>query len=308
MFLGVRSYNDSASCHDYESARRTLERTSLTPKTKRPRVEKLWGYHLGMSRNHGVTWVREMQDKGYEGAIAFRLHDTDVVIWRPDNSFELENWGSVTTSGFARTFLPGGVNLAHPVTRRGGTGGYVGTHYRVEGEWWVCCGATPRFRQHGDDWLPDEDTVDKVAFPELTSRAAARDLAAELHLRDFETWLSTAPHFTEIEHEGWDVEDCMDALRERDFMQASKHLPLTHDTGAYGTKLKIIPIITGERDMHVTTSALGKLKLAAWEQCGLLRKEIFRTLPMTEFNRRMQRVKALARLDHTTTWHYGPRR
>jgi hypothetical protein len=306
MYIGVRSYESAARCHDYESARRTLERTSVTPKRKLPRAEQQFGYHLGMGTNHGVTWVREMRDEGYEGAIAFRLYDTDVVIWHPDNSVEIDNFGTVTTGGFARTFLPSGLDLCHPVERRNGpTGGHKGIRYCVEqwhngrymqGTYNLCFGGLPRFRQHGEHWLPDEDTLDEIEFPEIADRKAQRAVAQKYSLRDFDNWLAMAPLLMRIEHDEWDIHECADALLKRDFDRAAAFLPLTHDTGAYGTDLKIIPIVTSSREHHVTVSAIAKLKLALWDLEGLVETVSFKTISRAEFDRRMRRVKQMQAL------------
>lgn len=322
MYCGVRSYQNVAACHDYESARRSLEKASKTP-TGRTRKQGQFGFHLGMSSNHGVTWVRECDEPGYEGAIAFRLYNTDVVIWHPDNSVEIDNYGTVTTGGFASTFLPDGLSLAHPVERcRGASGGHKGIYYRAEPEpgesteGWraysagrrVCFGGLPRFRLHGEHWLPDEDTLDTITFPEITDRKGQREVSGKYSLRDFDNWLSMAPMHMRVEHEEWDLDECADALLKRDFLQAAKHLPLTLDTGAYSTKLKIIPIITSQRDHHVTVSTIGKLKLALWEHEGCIGKREFTTISTTEFDRRMQRVRQMRQLDIPGARTYGPPR
>lgn len=309
MYLGVRSYESAASCHDYETARRSLERTSKTP-TGRNRKEKTYGYHLGMGSNHGVTWVRE----GEDGEIIFRLYDTDVVTWHPNNSVEIDNFGTVTTGAFARTFLPSGISLSHPSTRRGETGGHRGIRYCVEapryderfyGRYNLCFGGLPCFRLHGEQWLPDEDTLDTVSFPEITDRKAQRAVSAKYHLKDFDNWLSMAPRHMRIEHDCWDVHDCADALLKRDFTLASMFLPLTTESRSYGTELKIIPIITRNRDQHITASCISKLKLALWDLEGLIEKRSFTTIAADEFERRMQRVKQMRALG-LDGYSFGP--
>lgn len=155
----------------------------------------------------------------------------------------------------------------------------------------------PRFRQHGEHWLPDEDTLDEIKFPEILDRKAQRGVSAKYHLRDFDNWLSMAPRHMRIEHDCWDVHDCADALLKRDFTLASMFLPLTTESKSYGTELKIIPIITSFRDQHVTASCISKLKLALWDLEGLIETVSFKTIACDEFDRRMQRVKAMKRPD-----------
>lgn len=296
MYLGVRSYEDALACHDYETARRSLERASLTPKLGRKREPKAFGYHMGRSSTHGVTWVRECTDKGYEGAIAFRLYNTDVVIWHPDNSVEIDNFGTETTSAFARAFLPSKMSLYHTTKRCGELGGHKGVGYYDGEEWRLCWGGLPRFRLHDNVWLPDEDTLDEVRFPELSDRKVARAVSAKYHLKDFDTWLSMAPMHIRIEHDCWDIHDCADALLKRDFALAAMFLPLTYEPRGFGTELNIIPIVTRRHGAHITTGALAKLKLALWDLEGLIETVSFKTIASSEFARRMRRVRAMQQL------------
>lgn len=311
MFLGVTSHHDAKSVASFADAQAALERASKTP-TGKTRKLKREGYHLGMNRSHGVTWVRPDSD----GSIAFTLYDTDVITWYPDNSFVVDNFGSVTTQGFASRFTPDGIHLRYPVTRRGETGGDRGiTYHMVGGNDWrerwrsarICFGGLVRFRANAaGGWEPDEDTIDKIVFPEL-DRVASRGLAKKFHLRDFETWLGVAPHHLELEHEGFDVGHCALALKHRDFATAACHLPLVkmdgfgrcHDEHA-------LPIRVRGSGEKVTLGSLGKLKLALWEDEGMLKDEIFTSIPLAEYDRRMARVRQLDALGFYGT--YGPGR
>lgn len=313
-FTGVTSYERAPGAHSYETARRVLEKASRTP-TGRLREEKSQGYPLG--RSDGVTWVREMQDKGYEGAIAFRLYATDVVIWHPDNSVEIDNFGSSTTSTFARRFLPHRMSLSHPTARRGASGGHKGINYCAERddnkpgwqlEWRVCWGGLPRFREHNGVWLPDEDTLDEVSFPEISDRKGQREVAEQYHLRDFATWLEVAPAHMSLAHDDYDLDECAEALEKRDFRRAAQKLPLVKDTGAFGTDLKIIPIDTMMHDRVITMTSLTKLKLALWEAHGLLYDITFKTIEHGEFQRRMRRVSIMRELDIHRARDFGPPR
>ena len=40
------------------------------------------------------------------GDVAFKYHDTDVVTWRPNNSYVVHGWASQSTATFASTFMP----------------------------------------------------------------------------------------------------------------------------------------------------------------------------------------------------------
>ena len=307
MFTGVRSHQDAGRVDSYATAEAALERAMLTP-TGRRRTEKEYGFHLGMSSNHGVTWVRKDDD----GTINFRLYDTDVVIWYPDNSFVVDNFGTVTTSGFARTFLPGGISLAHPVTIRGNTGGHRGIYYGVDrgDSYWgtrmVCFGGLPRFRQHGEDWLPDEDTLDTVKFPELDQRAA-RELSREYPFKDFEAWLSMAPLHMDLEHEGYDLDQCCEALKSRNFTNAAQSLPLITIPYGWGAADRIKPLpIRCSREGVITMGSLKKLRLAIYADERAFSTVKLTTIRASEFDRRIARTRELVALDAYRAHEYGP--
>lgn len=40
------------------------------------------------------------------GNVLFKYHDTDVVTWRPNNSYVVHGWASRSTATFASTFIP----------------------------------------------------------------------------------------------------------------------------------------------------------------------------------------------------------
>jgi hypothetical protein len=315
VFIGVRSHEDALSVCSYDTARAALERAMKTP-TGRARKEQRFGFHLGMNRNHGVTWARELDG----GEIAFRLYDTDVVVWYPDNSVEIDNFGTVTTSAFARQFLPGGMSLAHPVERRGiGRVGHRGIYYsvgerRMKSEWgdWtlsvnnVCFGGLVRFRETGGGWRPDLDTIDEIVFPELDQKRA-REVSRQYAFKDFEKWLSIAPQHMRIEHDCWSIDDCLDALAKRDFTLASMFLPLITIPNGWGAanRVKALPFIV-KGDKVITLGSLKKLRLALYEREGVFDRVVMKEIPSAEFDRRMARVRQMHELDVVGHCDYGP--
>lgn len=64
--------------------------------------------------------VRKLPD----GSIAFRFHRTDVVTWRPDETYTLVPYQSQSTCDFASAFLPYGHNLCK-------TGAVLGIYERT---------------------------------------------------------------------------------------------------------------------------------------------------------------------------------
>jgi len=72
------------------------------------------GHDYGDERPiRGKEGSKSMSVRIYQGAVKFRYHNTDVVVWRPDDSYEIEAWSSASTCTFANRFLPEG----HYLTR-----------------------------------------------------------------------------------------------------------------------------------------------------------------------------------------------
>ena len=294
-FKGVS--NHGLRTRSYADALLALKAASLTP-TGRQRQAKPDGFPLG-GHSKSVTWVRERSD----GAIAFMLYSTDVVTWFPDNSVEINNWGSSTTSGFASRFLPDSIYL----NVAGCTIGYATKPDAYAWDGNICKGRhnVARFREHDGVFLPDEDTLEPMHFPEL-DLAAAREVTRSLPFKDFEMWLSMAPMHLELEHAGDDVEECLHALRERDFRTAATHLPLMSGKASYGRDPTPLKIRTPHWTEVVTLSSLTRLKLALWAQEGAFTTVTKRTLPRKEFDRRMRRVRDMEKADVRDAYRYGP--
>lgn len=74
------------------------------------------------ARRNRRAGVRRMHDD----SIAFRLHDTDVVVYRPDNSVTINVYDSVTTADFIRCYAPYSVTAS--LSGRGA--GYISVNGR----------------------------------------------------------------------------------------------------------------------------------------------------------------------------------
>lgn len=315
MFTGLSASERTEGAHDYESAVACYEAAQLTPERKLRREPDRDGYYPLTTNHKGPTRVGE---EG--GSIYFRLYRTDVVIWRPDGSVEIDNYGTVTTSAFAHRYLPAGIYLRHKIEslRRGKTLGSDHIWYadRPGVRSWsgrVCCGSLVRFVPQGDGaYLPDEDTCDDMRLVDL-DRGKCRKVARQFHLRDFESWLSAAPAHLRgvgsgIEHEFWSLGDCLAALEVRDFRTASQYLPPVKVPGGFNAAERMVPldIAVHERDEMITLSgSLRKLKLAIWSEEGLFDDVVFKTLPAAEFERRSRRVRELVQLDVINEHRYG---
>lgn len=309
MFTGIKAHHDAKRTSSYETAVQALEKASKTP-TGKARQEKQYGFHLGMNRNHGVTWVRED-----EGDVVFRLYDTDVVRWHPDNSVEIENYGTVTTRDFVSRFIPMALHLNVVVSKRHMPyeGGNKGFTYRARSDdnWWdrrICQGHgnTVRFVESGDDiWLPDAETLAPMTFLDL-DRKVSREISKRYPWKEFELWLDMAPrHMDRFEHDYWDVDECLEALEERDFRKAARHLPLIEDKDNFGRRPVKLPIITSNRDFIVTMSSIAKLRKAAYMEQGAFKETTVSTLTLREFDKRMAVIRELRALDVISGRDYG---
>jgi hypothetical protein len=265
------------------------------------------------AKRHNVVTVYA---RSFGEGIAFRLYQTDVVTWFPDDSFDVDNYGTQTTSGFARRFLPGGIALNYPVNRsRGGeSGGNTAIVYRTltDAGYWggarMCVGSTVHFLPQGDGtWRPDEVTCNTMTFPVLDT-AKTRAIAKLYHLRDFEAWLPMGTRHFDIEHAGYDLGHCAMALKHRDFRTAAAHLPLIEPGSGFGLAKRVeavaLPIETGNWQKHVTMGSVAKLRLALYEDADLFDTVSVKTVGADEFDRYMARVRELAALGIDNNW--GP--
>lgn len=294
------------------------------------------GYR-GISAHHGVPRVKSYSDaqraidskmqskvasiyERSDGAIAFRLYQTDVVVWFPDDSVEVDNYGTPTTSGFAKRFLPDGIHLHFPSNRNGVTGESNTISFRTyldrpdltwEDLFHVCQGWVVRFVPQDGVHRPDPDTCYNITLPMGVDRKALRDVAKKYHFREFESWLSVAPTHLEaagntVEHMGWELDICMNALEKRDFRTAAESLPPIKATNAFGIEFKPLPIRMQRWGEYVSMTSFAKLKLAIWDFEGLIREETRKTWPESEFRRRMAKVHEMSRLGLDMR-HLGPR-
>ena len=95
------------------------------------------------------------------GDIMFRLYDTDVVTYHPDNSITVESYCSKTTQEFANELLPPGLRLDTQYMSKNDTGPYMwstaGTHNRYTDavRSYKFNGSLMRLRYNGTHWIPD---------------------------------------------------------------------------------------------------------------------------------------------------------
>lgn len=306
MFGKIQAHRNIPGCDSYTTARH-----SLAVAVEKSNGKRIHGDAIPLAaHSKSVTSVRQRPDE----SIAFRLYDTDVVTWHPDDSVTIRNFGTNTTTDFAYRFLPRGFYLAYETTKGGNRTISFPDRPRGEQGYWadksVCEGAAVRFEPLGAEaWAPDPATVSPLGFPEL-DRRVARTISAEYHLSDFNNWLAMAPLHIDLEHHETDLHGCAQALRERNFAEAVAYLPLINvEKGSFGRSRddhKVIPVETYTWREAVTWQSFERMKLWLWAHFGAFEAVEFISLPATEFERRMKRVRQLATIGQASMW--GPKR
>lgn len=295
MYMGVSSYRDLPTVSSYADAERALDRWNSKPRRGR--------------RRDSVNFYEDTR------AIAFQLYDTEVVTWYPDDSFEIDNFGSLTTSGYARRFTPSGVHLRYPVERRDVSGGdcaigFVGRDEDGGQVYALCQGDKPHFHPTLDGrWAPDEDTLYNVRMPAGggADRGEARKLSAKYHLPEFRNWLGMAPQLmTDLEHQVQDTDKCLAALERRDWRSAVAFLPTIKKTHAFDIAQRARPlnILTAPGE-YISMASFDKLRLLVWEDAGLLLDEVRKVWPRKLYDTRMRRARELEALGIDTSWGFS---
>jgi hypothetical protein len=299
MYAGVRF---DGSCNSYESACKLLESRKVTA-TGRRRAEGVNGYPLGS--NKGKAWVRELDD----GAIALQLYGTDVVTWNTDNSVEIDNYGTKTTTEFAARYLPAGIRLGH-TTSRGGDNRILFGMETSPGvrETHVCAGhGTVRFVHDGACWVPDTGTLADIILPTKTDRKRMRELSQEHNLKHFEAWMRVVPETVQdtdpIEHCGEDPHLCLEALREQRYRDAATLLPVVVRTNAFGNTTKAIPIVTRRYDHVISMGSVQRLKQFLWHDEGAIVDEARKVWSAKTYNKHTAAVRKLSAIGmHTALY------
>jgi len=107
------------------------------------------------------------------GEVVFRYHSTDVVTWRPDNSYVIESYASRSTCQFANSFIP----AHHWLTKEGSRLG-IGT--------WSEGTVHPVIRKvtvHGD-----HVETDAVFTRTVVNRKGAKEVLAATRYAEYRDW------------------------------------------------------------------------------------------------------------------------
>lgn len=282
MYCGIRL--DSLNVNSYGTALAALaQRARKSRKVKEADCVRPSGTEapLGHPRSE-VTGVRMGRDE----EIRFRLYSTDVVVWWPDGSVEIENYGSVTTSAFANTLLPHRVYLP----KREELVCFNGM---------VCKGSIVRLEQVDGFWQADESTIDTIRYPVL-NRKLAREVRQQYHLRDFEEWVTVGSAHFRIEHENYHLRTCAEALEQRDFRTAAAHMPAidlySKAYRGFGIRDRASPLLVACRNGEVVLpSCFQHLANALYEDEGAFDTIERKVMSAEEFERRERKARQLDR-------------
>ena len=277
-------------CQDYASAKALLRKAQNHPEWKtKTREAEQYGFSLRTKTKDSTTWVREEN-----GAVIFRLHDTDVVTYHEDGRCEIENWGSVLTSSFFNAYGPRCVFL----NVSDSSIGYLASQRekRFDGDWrtqqYRVCGNGSVFRQHGDFWLPDEDTMPEIVVPAGIDRRAAREIRKQYNFTDFELWMETAPQLLNLQHQGSNMSAVLEALEKRDFRTAAVHLPTCSLKQCYGKDPHRYKIGRGGWSFGVTRRSVALVRMAMLSLEGALQERRVKSVSLEEYNRMKTEIKA----------------
>lgn len=112
-----------------------------------------------------------------DNSVAFRLYNTDVVTWHPDNSFTVKPYPSPTTDKFASALLPGRICARF--------NSQLGTILQVNDQLYLCRSAT-RVKRIDDTWTVVDGT-EPIVWPVL-NKAKARAALRDSRYNDFMLW------------------------------------------------------------------------------------------------------------------------
>jgi len=128
-------------------------------------------------RNRKNKVIRKLND----GAIALRLHNTDVVIYRPDERITINAYPSISTDLFANRLLPNGV-----IVSLNQAGGYY-VRDGVLSNWQRFRSNTITLTKHNDYYAAPRDQLQPLVQFRINRRKA--DLVAKVSgLKDFSIW------------------------------------------------------------------------------------------------------------------------
>jgi hypothetical protein len=144
--------------------------------------------------------MRELPD----GSIAFRLYNTDCVIWHPDNRLTVTGYASAITGGFISRLTPDGVSHSQgrkdenePILHLRGPRPIIKPRMSWEKErpiWsahWnsgqiVQCGRPVLLQCRSKIWRPARPDLLEPFYVPTIDRRMSRELAKQFHLAEFE--------------------------------------------------------------------------------------------------------------------------
>lgn len=241
--------------------------------------------------------MRELDD----GSIAFRLYQTDCVIWHPDNTLTIQGYMSMSTSCFIGMLAP--ENVSHQIGRKNWDepvlhlrGIYPSKAERalpweqsrsIWRDYWnsgmiIQCSRPVRLRRTRKLWLPVKP--DELTPFEMfrVDRAAARRASAKYHLSELHQIVNAAialagrPVLPPTQTSG-SMDRIMAALREEQYLTAVSLMPRGGGSTAFGRRM----VASNE----LTPGYLQQLRNHIYECEGALESYEERTLTPGQYKR-----------------------
>lgn len=151
-----------------------------------------------------------------DGSIAFKFHDTDVVVWHPDNSFTVTFYPSVSTGALATALMPGSLYASFSSE----------PHIIVDRDHAYQIKSPCLFVEEVNGWFPRD--YKPFYWRTVDRNKAKQALANEPHVEQFITWAKAItalkggvldPSTSRSEYYGGDIDVIINRMRNREAWQ-----------------------------------------------------------------------------------------
>lgn len=228
---------------------------------------------LNDRNHHHATRFNKAMRMLRDGSIAFRLYDTDCVVYHPDDSLTVHGYASVSTNDFIRALVPEGISHScrhewyngrrgaafdpilqlSPLTEHWYSSDYRYPDVRdrkVIGPDWrsgmiINCDGPVRLNYNVKRaaWLPvDMDDLPPFSVPTI-DRKRSREVSREYHLPLLDKVLNAAValvggpgYISQRTAGGVPMADIMDCLKDEKFAEAIALMPRGGGSRAFGRK------------------------------------------------------------------------
>jgi hypothetical protein len=143
---------------------------------------------LGPRKKHGHMNIRMVGDK-----VALRLYHTDIIVWHPDDSFEVEGYTSISTDQVFNAVGPPGVYSQFACPQYNVL--WLGKHYRWtvgdDGKGYALReGKAHIIHNEKGGWMIDPETPPDKFEQSYIERSVAKAQLAATNYHEFQLWAS----------------------------------------------------------------------------------------------------------------------